>query len=57
MAFWFKRGKMIFSRTKEAGSQCTLNKTIFCPNNGETLKGPLYYPQKSRRNQIIVTQV
>lgn len=25
------------TRTKEAGSQCTLNRPIFCPNDGETL--------------------
>jgi hypothetical protein len=29
--------KMAMSRTKQAGSQCTLSKPLSCPNNGETL--------------------
>jgi hypothetical protein len=32
-----KIAKMAKSRTKQAGSQCTLFKPLFCPNNGETL--------------------
>jgi uncharacterized protein (DUF433 family) len=30
--------KMAMSRTKQAGSQCTLSKPLSCPNNGETLR-------------------
>ena len=33
----FKMVKMAMSRTKQAGSQCTLSKPLSCPNNGETL--------------------
>jgi hypothetical protein len=33
-----KIAKMPMSRTKEAGSQCTLSKPLYCPNKGETLR-------------------
>lgn len=33
-----KRNKMKLSRTKQAGSECTLSKPLFCPNYGESLK-------------------
>lgn len=32
-----KKANIEGKNTREAGSQCTLNKPIFCPNNGETL--------------------
>jgi hypothetical protein len=32
-----KRNKMKLSRTKQAGSECTLSKPLFCPNYGESL--------------------
>jgi len=41
-----KKVKMTVARTKHAGSQCTLNKPLFCPNNGE----PLRFPEHSQYN-------
>ena len=35
-----KIAKMAMSRTKQAGSQCTLSKPLPCPKNGETLIKP-----------------
>jgi hypothetical protein len=32
-----KRNKMKLSRTKQAGSECTLSKPLYCPNYGESL--------------------
>jgi len=32
-----KTAKMAMSRTKQAGSECTLSKPLSCPNNWETL--------------------
>jgi hypothetical protein len=37
-----KTAKMAKSRTKQAGSECTLSKPLSCPNNGETLKETAY---------------
>jgi len=34
----FKMAKMTFTRIRNAGSQCTLFKPLFCPKNGESLK-------------------
>jgi len=37
----FEMAKMIFTRIKDAGSQCTLFKPLFCPKNGESLNSDI----------------
>lgn len=49
--FRSKDGRRGSRRDKRAGPQCTLNKPIFCPNNGETLAH-----QKARYKITTITE-